>query len=132
MSPVVSPLAPVLAGARARGFADALQWLGVAAVLFDKNGEALYINEFARARLCDGLYVDAGRLRADDADLDAALQGLILRAVTAGEGGRVTIPQRGESAGTTVRVGAFDNAGDERFQLLKAVAILESATFAAN
>ena len=39
-----APLAPLLAGARARGVADGFEWLGLAAVLLDDRGEVLHAN----------------------------------------------------------------------------------------
>ena len=56
-----APLRPLLAGARARGMADAFELLGVAAVFIDEGGFALHINDRARRRLGPQL---VGRRRA--------------------------------------------------------------------
>src|ERR1700720_3449078 len=70
-------LAPLLAGARARGMADAFELLGVAAAFLDEDGLALHINDHARRVLGPQLWVDDGRLRAADVDLDEALAAAI-------------------------------------------------------
>ena len=46
------PLAPLLAGARARGVADAFEWLGLAAILLDERGEVLHLSAGAVELIC--------------------------------------------------------------------------------
>ena len=81
------PLAPLLAGARARGMADAFELLGVAAAFLDEAGFALHINDHARRVLGPQLWVDDGRLRAADGDLDDALGAAIEQALLHGAHG---------------------------------------------
>ena len=45
----VAPLAPLLAGARARGVADGLELIGAAAALLGEDGEVLHVNARAIA-----------------------------------------------------------------------------------
>ena len=70
------PLAPLLAGARARGVADGLEWLGLAAVLLDDRGEVLHVNSGAIELLGEDLFLRrpasrarrGGRCRTRDGD----------------------------------------------------------------
>ena len=55
---------PLLAGARARGVADGLEWLGLAAVLLDDRGEVLHVNSGAVELMGEDLYLQGGRLWA--------------------------------------------------------------------
>ena len=66
----VAPLAPLLAGARARGVADGLELIGAAAALLDEQGEVLHLNARALSLLGDHLVLAGGRLRARDRALD--------------------------------------------------------------
>lgn len=124
------PLAPLLAGARARGVADGLEWMGVAAVLLDDRGEALHVNAGAQACLGQGLYVEDGRLRASDVAADAALAAGIRQLVETGVAGAVDIPAPADSgrAAIRVRIEGLDTVGDDPYQLLRGVAVLEFAS----
>ena len=128
-SPLTSaPLAPVLAGARARGMADAFELLGVAAAFIDECGFALHINDQARRLLGPQLWIDDGRLRAADPDMDGALGAAIESAVNADASGRsaTNICFASDSRGA-VQVKILPVAAEphDRFQLLKAVVIIE-------
>jgi hypothetical protein len=122
------PLAPLLAGARARGMADAFELLGVAAAFLDEAGFALHINDHARRVLGPQLWVDDGRLRAADADLDDALSAAIDQALLHGAHGEASTDisfasdSRGEVAVKVMPVAA---EAHDPFQLLKAVVIIE-------
>ena len=117
-------LAPVLAGARARGMADALELLGVAAVLIDECGFALHVNTRARGLLGPHLRIDAGRLRAADRALDAAIGAALELALTGRPaGGAANIGLAGEAPGVTILPVVAE--ADELFQLLRAIVILE-------
>ena len=126
--PQSQPLAPLLAGARARGMADAFELLGVAAAFLDEAGFALHINDHARRALGPQLWVDDGRLRAADADLDDALSAAIDRALLHGAHGEASTDisfasdSRGEVA---VKVMPVASEAHDPFQLLKAVVIIE-------
>jgi hypothetical protein len=128
VSPTNGPLAPVLAGARARGMADAFELLGVAAAFIDECGFALHINDHARRLLGPQLWVDDGRLRAADIELDEALGGAIESALTAEAPDRAgtNICFASDSRGAVrVKVVPIVGGPDDRFQLLKAVVIIE-------
>jgi hypothetical protein len=121
-------LAPVLAGARARGMADALELLGVAAVLIDECGFALHVNTRARSLLGPQLRIDGGRLRASERDLDAAIGAAVESAVAgvAPATGAERIDLSATARGATgVKVLPVVAEADDSFQLLRAIVIIE-------
>lgn len=123
-----APLAPVLAGARARGMADAFEMLGVAAIFIDEGGFALHINDLARRRLGPQLWVDDGRLRAADLELDGALSAAIDSALTGGAPANAAtdISFASESRGpVAVKVVAIAPEARDPFQLLRAMVLIE-------
>jgi hypothetical protein len=120
-----APLAPLLAGARARGVADGFEWLGLAAILFGERGEVLHVNSRAIELMGDDIYLDAGRLAARNGEIDGKLRFAVRRALEGGAHSRITIPL-GPGQGTVgARIAAMDRPDDDPFQLLRAVAILE-------
>jgi len=119
------PLAPLLAGARARGVADGLEWLGLAAVLLDDRGEVLHVNSGAIELMGEDLFLRAGRLRAGDGEVDAELAAAIQETLNGGVASRLTIPLGAGRGALDARIGAIDSPGDDPFQLLRAVAILQ-------
>jgi hypothetical protein len=124
----VAPLRPLLAGARARGMADAFELLGVAAVFIDESGFALHINDSARRRLGPQLWIDDGRLRAADLDLDEALGAAIDGALINGAPAHATtdLSFASESRGAvSLKVLPVVAEAHDPFQLLKAVVIIE-------
>ncbi len=118
-----APLAPLLAGARARGVADGFEWLGLAAILIDDRGEVLHVNTRAVDLMGEDLFLSAGRLRARDAEIDGALGAAIRRALGAGASSHLAIPSKQGTVGA--RIAAMDSFDDDPYQLLRAVAILE-------
>jgi hypothetical protein len=123
-----APLAPLLAGARARGMADAFELLGVAAAFLDEDGFALHINDHARRVLGPQLWVDDGRLRAADFELDEALAAAIESALVRGARGEsaTDISFASDSRGAVaVKVMPIAAEAHDPFQLLRAVVIIE-------
>ena len=119
------PLAPLLAGARARGVADGLEWLGLAAVLLDDRGEVLHVNSGAVELMGDDLFLQGGRLRARDRAVDAELAAAIERTLSGRVASRLAIPLGSGHGELGARIGAIEALDDDPFQLLRAVAILE-------
>jgi hypothetical protein len=120
----VAPLAPMLAGARARGVADGLELIGAAAALLDEQGDVLHLNARALSLLGEHLVVVGGRLRARnrvaDRDLAAAIDSTLRDQVAS----RIELGGApGDELG--VRIMPVAAEADESFQLLRAVAILE-------
>lgn len=122
------PIAPILAGARARGVADALEIVGIAAILIGADGDVLFANEQARALLVPHLKIVGERLEAVDKRHRGALAGLIETAV-AGEKAEAhsLILRRGDGI-PGLRLHATPIADGDPYQLLRAVIILDRQT----
>lgn len=90
-------LAPMLAGARARGMFDALDLIGQAAILLDRDGRALAITGATRRFLGLSLELVEGRLVGLDHADDERLQGAIREAI-AGRAAQIEIGDEGDAA----------------------------------
>jgi hypothetical protein len=121
-----APIAPILAGARARGMADALDVLGVAAVLIEASGLVLLANRRARAFFGAHLSLNGDRLATGDAQSERAI-GRALTAVLAGQAIEATaiVPRGAGRSSLRLRVVDMAAEWDDPFQLLKAVVILD-------
>ncbi len=120
-----APLAPLLAGARARGVADGLELIGAAAALLDEQGEVLHVNARAMRLMGGSLFLAEQRLRARDSAADETLAAAIGSTVRYGIASRVAVGDRPGEGALGVRIVPVASEGDESFQLLRAVAILE-------
>jgi hypothetical protein len=120
-----APLAPLLAGARARGVADGLELIGAAAALLDERGEVLHVNARAARILGDGVYLSGQRLRARDRAADELLAAAIGSTLRYGVASRVAVGQSPGEGDFGVRIVPVTAVDDEPFQLLRAVAIFE-------
>lgn len=124
-------LAPQLAGARARGVADALSLLGLPAILLDRQGRALHVNREAAALMGAGLAIDGGRLTAATPWADCALQDAIALALSGRIGPSVPIPDSelpgSADSSMNVHALAIPGAAEDEFQLLGCVLVLERA-----
>jgi len=127
-----APLAPLLAGARARGVADGLELIGAAAALLDEQGEVLHLNARARSLLGDHLVLSGGRLRARDRALDQTLAAAIDSTVRHQVASRVALGDEASADSLGVRIMPVSAEADESFQLLRAIAILEPRGAAAR
>jgi hypothetical protein len=115
--------------------ADAFELLGVAAAFIDECGFALHINDHARRLLGPQLWVDDGRLRAADPEMDEALASALELAVSGDMSDRAAtnIAFASDSRGAVmVRVLPVSAEAGDRFQLLKAVVIIEKLGAAQN
>jgi hypothetical protein len=132
---ILVPLAPLLAGARARGVADGLELIGAAAALLDEQGEVLHVNARAMGLMGEGLFLADHRLRARDLAADGTLAAAIGSTLRYGVASRVTLWDSPGEGVLGVRIVPVATDGDESFQLLRAVAIFEppgEASFAAG
>ncbi len=120
-----APLAPLLAGARARGVADGLELIGAAAALLDEQGEVLHLNARATRLMGAGLFLVDQRLRARDRAADEMLAAAIGTTLRYGVASRVAVGDSPGEGDFGVRIVPVASEGDEPFQLLRAVAILE-------
>ena len=121
----VQPLAPLLAGARARGVADGLELVGAAAALLDEQGEVLHLNARARSLLGGDLVLSGGRLRARDRARDVTLAAAIDSTLRNQVASRVALSDDACADGLGIRIMPVTADADDSFQLLRAVAILE-------
>lgn len=124
-------LAPQLAGARARGVADALSLLGLPAIFLDQEGRALHVSREAALLMGPTLGVDRARLVAADSATDELLQALIDRGLEGRNCAPVKIRPAGESpeGDSLIIVHALPIPGafDDEFQLLGCILVLERA-----
>ncbi len=120
-----APLAPLLAGARARGVADGLELIGAAAALLDEQGDVLHLNARAMRLMGEDLFVAGQRLRARDRAADEMLAAAIGTTLRYGVASRVAVGDSPGEGDFGVRIVPVATEGDEPFQLLRAVAIFE-------
>lgn len=120
-----APLAPLLAGARARGVADGLELIGAAAALLDEQGEVLHLNARATRLMGGGLFLAEQRLRARDRAADELLAAAIGATLRYGVASRVAVGESPGGGDFGVRIVPVATDDDEPFQLLRAVAIFE-------
>jgi len=119
------PLAPLLAGARARGVADAFEWLGLAAILVDERGEVLHLSAGAVELMQDDLYRDAGHLRARDKFGDVRLRIAVAAALRDGEAVDLVMPSGSAHDELALRIAPIGGgAGEDACQLLRLVIVL--------
>ena len=120
------PLAPMLAGARARGVADAFEWLGLAAILLDERGEVLHLSAGAIELMKDDLFRDGGRLRAHDKLADVRLRIAVSAALRDGEAEDLVLPTAGGQDELVLRVAPIGGGlGEDACQLLRVVIVLD-------
>jgi hypothetical protein len=124
--PVRAPLAPLLAGARARGLADGLELMGVAAALLDEQGEVLHVNARALGLMGQALFLNGQRLRARGQEADESLAAAIDSSVRHRIASRVALGDGVAEGVAAVKILPVAADGEEAFQLLRAVAILET------
>ena len=123
--PAGPPLAPLLAGARARGVADGLEWLGLAAVMLDDRGEVLHVNAGAVELMGEDVFLRAGRLQMRDPGAHRALDDAIATAMYERASSIVSTSLGSGQGGLDVRVAPFGALDDDPYQLLRLVVILE-------
>lgn len=116
--PKSEQLAPLLAGARARGMFDALEMMGQAAVLLDAEGRALAVTSRANMALGDALKLENRRLASVDPACDSSLQAALDAAL---DGRETRFAVSGRSCDVTLRIAPVSPLPG---QLLAAVALL--------
>jgi len=112
------PIAPILAGARARGVADALEIVGIAAILIGANDQA-------RALLVPHLRIVGEKLETVDRTQRGALADLIEAAVAGEKAEAHSLILRRGAGVPALRLHATPIADGDPFQLLRAVIILD-------
>ncbi len=116
----------MLAGARARGIADAFEMMGEAVILLDFSGQVLHVSERAQPLLGCALTIAGGHVVASDRKTAAPLQRL-LEAALATEGPvRLEEDLRCAEDGMRQRVRIYRPlVAGEACQMLAAVLVLE-------
>jgi hypothetical protein len=115
-------LAALMAGARARGVADAFDALGIGAVLIDADGAALHVNSEAAGFMGASLGICARQLVAGTYAANARLQRALDLVLS--RGGAESVELGGE-ADMRLHVLGLPAAAEAPTQLLKAVIVFE-------
>lgn len=127
----IGALAPIIAGARARGLADAFELMGTAAILLSGVGSVLHVGASARAFLDGAISIASGHLVAETAKANRDLERLIAGAVSGlADLQPVVVPRRDATAIEIEAVRLVDAAKDP-MQLLKAILVLREVPLAA-
>jgi hypothetical protein len=123
----VESLPPLLAGARARGMADAFDLLGLAAIFLDDDGGALHVSARAMRLMGGALFLAGGRLRAACAPADAALQTALDAALAGREAAAPVLIASGASKpDISLRILGVSGQ-DESAQLVRAIVLIDGA-----
>jgi hypothetical protein len=119
-------IGPIIAGARARGVADAFELLGEAAILLDFSGAVLHVGASARPLIGCAVSIVSDHLAPASARSRSALQGLLEAGLAEGAAARLEadLPCAESGMRQRVRLYRVDDAGDPR-QLLRSVLTLE-------
>lgn len=121
----IDAIKPLLAGAHARGMADALEIAGIAAVLIDREGMVLHAGPSARSLFCAELSLQAEHLVAANSDSTRSIQSLIADALGAGPQPEPIEVRRRDGGGFLLRARRVPGAADDFFQLLKVLILIE-------
>jgi PAS domain-containing protein len=122
------PIAPLLAGARARGLAEAFEMLGVAAILIAADGDVLFANNEAQALFGAHLKIVSERLRTGDELSQRALRRMMDSALNgARRSGEIIVQRADGQPALRLRATPVASADADPFQLLKAVILIDQA-----
>ena len=123
--PVYAPamLRPLLAGAQARGIADAFDMMGQGAILIDRAGMALHANATARSLFGHSLTLTYRHLVGHSAEQTRAIQTLISSALE-GQGAIATLALDDSAGQARLHLEVRPVPGDDSCQLLKAVVLV--------
>ena len=121
--PAEDRLRPVIAGARARGMADALEALGIAAIMLDRAGMALFVSSAAARFLGAGraLFLASETLLAADSAVNRDIQRAVAAVV---EGEDAQVLTLGDS-GVRLTVRPVFAGDSDIYQLFRALIVLE-------
>jgi PAS domain-containing protein len=122
------PIAPLLAGARARGLAEAFEILGIAAILVAADGDVLFANSEAQALFGPHLNLVGEHLSTGDEVSQRALRRMMDAALKgAKRSGEMTLQRGGGLRALRLRATPVASAEADPFQLLKAVILIDQA-----
>jgi hypothetical protein len=123
--PKVDALQPLLAGAHARGMADAFELAGVAAVMIDQQGMVLHAGAPARDLFGPDLRVEYDHLVSGDAESTCAIQTLIASALSEAETPAPVLVSRAGQTPFKLHARRAPGAAGNVCQLLKVLIIIE-------
>ncbi len=121
----ISTLGPVIAGARARGIADALEMLGEGAILLDFSGAVLHVGPLAKPMLGCALAVAGDHVVALTRKAAAPLQNLIQAGLAADAPRVLEVDLLCAQEGMRQRVRILRAPAGGDYQLLASVLVLE-------
>jgi hypothetical protein len=128
-APRVDALQPLLAGAHARGMADAFELAGVAAVMIDSQGLALHAGAPARDLFGPELRLEFDHLVGADAETTCAIQKLIGDALGDGESPAPVFVTRAGRSPLKLHARRVPGAAANACQMLKVLIIIEEQAF---
>jgi hypothetical protein len=118
-------MAPIIAGARARGIADAFEMMGEGAVLVDFSGAVLHVGAIARPMMGAAITVTRGQIAAASRKAAEPLQALLQAGLGDAAPRVLEVDLLCEEEGMRQRVRLVRALGDDAYQLLAAVLVLE-------
>lgn len=124
-APRIDALQPLLAGAHARGMADALELAGVAAVMIDAQGMVLHVGATARDLFGAHLRVDYDHLVASTSESTRAIQTLIAGALADGESQAPILVARAGLTPLKLHARIVPGSAGNVCQLLKILILIE-------
>lgn len=125
--PRVDALQPLLAGAHARGMADAFELAGVAAVMIDAQGMVLHAGAPARDLFGPELRLEYDHLVSGDAESTCAIQTMIAAALGPGEAPAPVLVPRAGRLPFRLHARRVPGASGNVCQMLKLLIIIEEA-----
>jgi hypothetical protein len=117
-------LPPLLAGARARGMADAFDLMGKAAILVGEMGMTLHVNQAAQAKLGAALAVVSRHLIGANPAANSALQAVIAAAVAGGSHPSISLARGEGLSDLIIEALPIAGAASDPNQMLKAIVVI--------
>ena len=127
---LIGMLGPIMAGARARGVADALELVGIAAVLIDRSGRVLHCGPRAQRALAPLMRVAGQHLLGADGRINDQVGRFLARVVEGSGAEPVAEEIRAEDGSSPTRLRAMRLPANEpeAIQLLHSIVIVEPMT----
>ena len=123
-APQIDAIAPIIAGARARGIADAFEMMGEGAVLVDLSGAVLHVGRIARPMMGAAITVTRGQIAAASRRAAEPLEALLQTGLGEDAPRVLEADLLCEEEGMRQRVRLLRALGDDAYQLLSAVLVL--------
>ena len=124
---------PVIAGARARGVADAFELLGFDAILIDSTGRVLHATPKVHGVLAPTAEIVEGHLLGCDPESNKAIQRLVATVLSVvGRPGEeeqeIVVRRERQTCGLRIRAIRYPVGEDAQSQLLRAVLVVSPLT----